>query len=102
MHSNCLGDLDCFFLDLQDAYIVSVDGLDCCDKCSRGTVSFKDAQQEVVIGHVVGFDKINEANIRGEVVIPSRIEECLQGEKSISTAQFRGATELESGAMFVE
>ena len=63
---------------------------------------FKDAQQEVVIGRVVGFDEINEADIRGKVVIPSRIEECLNGEKSISTAKFRCATELESGAMFVE
>ena len=102
-HSNCLGDLDCFFLDLQDAYVVSVDGLDCCDKFWRGTISFEDVQQEVVIGRVVGFDvKINKAYIQREVVILLRIEECLQGEKSISTTKFRCATKLELGAMFVE
>ena len=97
-----MGDLDCFFLDLQDAYVVSVDGLDCCDKFWRGTISFEDVQQEVVIGRVVGFDKINEAYIQREVVILSRIEECLQGEKSILTTKFRCATKLESGAMFVK
>jgi hypothetical protein len=101
-HSNCLGDLDCFFLDLQDAYVIGVYGLDCCDKFWRGTISFKDTQQEIVIGRVVGFDKINEAYIRCEVVILLRIEECLQGEKSISTTEFRCAAELESGTMFVE
>ncbi len=53
-HSNRLRDFDCFFFDLQDAYVVSVNGLDCCDKFWRGTVSFEDAQQEVVIGRVVG------------------------------------------------
>jgi hypothetical protein len=37
--------------------------LDCCDKFWRGTVSFEDAQQEVVIGRVVGFDEINEADV---------------------------------------
>jgi hypothetical protein len=76
--------------------------LDCCDKFWRGTVSFKDAQQEVVIGRVIGFDEINEANIRGEVMIAPRIEECFQGEESILTTEFRGATKLESGAVFVK
>jgi hypothetical protein len=54
----------------------SVNGLDCCDKFWRGTVSFEDAQQEVVIGRVVGFDEIHEADVRGEVVVPLRVEEC--------------------------
>ena len=63
VHSNCLRDFDFFFFNLQDAYVVSIDGLDCCDKFWRGTVSFKDAQQEVVIGRVIGFDEINEADI---------------------------------------
>jgi hypothetical protein len=75
---------------------------DCCDKFWRGTVSFEGAQQEVVIGRVVGFDEINEANVRGEVMVLPRIEECFQGEESVPTNKFRGATKLESGAMFVK
>ncbi len=54
-----------------------------------------------MIGHVIGFNEINEADIRGEIVIASRIEECFQGEESIPTAEYRGASKLESGAMFV-
>jgi hypothetical protein len=42
-YADCLRDLDCFFLDLQDAYIVGVNGMDCCDKLWGGTVAFKDA-----------------------------------------------------------
>ena len=95
-------DFDFFFFDLQDAHVVRVDGLDCCDKFWRGTVSFKDAQQEVAIGRVIGFDEINEADLRGEVMIDPRIEECFQGEESIPTTEFRGATKLESGAVFVK
>ena len=43
-HSNCLGDFDCFFFDLQDAYIVGVNFLDRCDKFWGGTISFKYAK----------------------------------------------------------
>ncbi len=34
-----------------------------------------------MIGHVISFDEINEADIRGEVMIAPRIEECFQGEE---------------------
>ena len=35
-------------------------------------------------------------------MIASRVEESFEGEESVSTADFRGAAKLESGAMFVE
>ncbi len=56
---------------------------------------FKDAKPEVVIGCAVGFNKINKADIPGEIMIASHIEECFQGEESIPTAEFRGASKLE-------
>ena len=55
-----------------------------------------------MIGCVIGFDEINEADIRGKVMIVPRIEECFQGEESIPTTEFRGATKLESGAVLVK
>ena len=55
-----------------------------------------------MIGCVIGFNEINEADIQGEIMIASRIEECFQGEESIPTAEFRGASKLESGAVFVK
>ena len=55
-----------------------------------------------MIGRVIGFDEINEADIRGKVMIAPPIEECFQGEESIPTTEFRGATKLESGAVFVK
>jgi len=35
-------------------------------------------------------------------MIDPRIEECFQGEESIPTTEFRGATKLELGAVFVK
>ncbi len=43
MYADCLRDLNHFFLDLQDAYIVGVDCLDCRDELRGGTIAFKDA-----------------------------------------------------------
>ena len=54
-----------------------------------------------MIGHVVGFNKVDKANIRIKIMVPPCIEECFQGEKSILASKFRGATKLESGVMFV-
>jgi hypothetical protein len=55
-----------------------------------------------LIGCVVGFDEINKTNIRGEIVVALRVEKSFEGEESVSTAEFRGASKLESGTMFVE
>ncbi len=55
-----------------------------------------------MIGRVIGFNEINKANIRGEIMIASRIEECFQSEESILTAKFRCASKLESDAVFVK
>ncbi len=55
-----------------------------------------------MIGCVVGFDEIDNTDVGGKVVIASCVEESFEGEESVSTAEFWGATELESGAMFVE
>ena len=43
MYANGLRDLDCFFLNFQDAYIVGVDCLDCRDELRGSTVAFEDA-----------------------------------------------------------
>ena len=101
-YTDCLGDFDCFFLNLQHAYVVGVDRLDCCDKLRRGAIAFEDAQEQVVVGCVVGFDEVNKAYVRSKVMVPSCVEESFEGEEPVSAAKFRGAAELETSAMFVE
>ena len=55
-----------------------------------------------MIGHVVSFDEVNKADIQNKIMVPPCVEECFQGEKSVSATKFRGAAKLESGAMFVQ
>ena len=55
-----------------------------------------------MIGHVISFDEVNKADIRNEMLVPPRVEECFQGEKSVSATKFRGADKLESDAVFVQ
>ena len=54
-----------------------------------------------MLGCVIGFDKVDKADVRGEVVIMSCVEECFEGEESIPTTEFGGASKLELGAVFV-
>ena len=55
-----------------------------------------------MIGRVIVFDEVDKADVQSEIMVPPRVEECFQGEKSISATKFRGAAKLESGAMFVQ
>ena len=55
-----------------------------------------------MIGRVIVFDEVDEADVRSEIMVPPRVEECFQGEKSVSATKFRGADKLESDAVFVQ
>ena len=65
------------------------------------TVFAEDIDEERMVGRVIRFDQVNNADIRGKVVIVSSIEQGFLREEPVSTAYLRCPTKLESCAMFV-
>ena len=78
-----------------------IDGLDCSCEFRWRPVFAEDVDKERVVGRVIRFDQVHEADIRGKVVIVSRVEQGFQREEPVSTAYLRCPTKLESRAMFV-
>jgi hypothetical protein len=54
-----------------------------------------------MVGRVIRFDQVNEADIQGKAVIVSSIEQGFYREEPVSSAYLRCPTKLESCAMFV-
>ncbi len=62
-------------LNFQDTFFVVIDGLDCSCEFGRRPVFAEDVDEERVVGRVIRFDQVHEANIQGKVVIVSSVEQ---------------------------
>jgi hypothetical protein len=64
-----LGEFNYFFFNLENYDEVLVCARYSRDEAWRGAVSFKDVEEDVVVGCVIGFDKINKSYMGWQVVI---------------------------------
>ena len=64
-----------FVLNFQDTCVVAIDGLDCSCEFGRRPVFTEDVDEERMVGRVIRFDQVNEADIQGKAVIVSSIEQ---------------------------
>ena len=64
-----------FVLNFQDTCVVAIDGFDCSCEFGWRPLFAEDVGEERMVGHVIHFDQVNEADIRGKVVIVSSVEQ---------------------------
>jgi hypothetical protein len=57
------------FFNLENNNEVSVYACYSCNEAWRGAISFKDVEENVMVGCVVSFDKINECYMGWQIVI---------------------------------
>ena len=72
-YSNCLRYFDAFIFNFDDAYAVRVEGSDCGDKFWRGTVSFENAEEKIVVGCVISLDEVDKTHVPSKIVIASYV-----------------------------
>ena len=68
-YSNGLWEFNYLFFNLENNNEVSVYACYSRNEAWRGAISFKDVEENVMVGCVVGFDKINKIYMGQQIVI---------------------------------
>ena len=59
-YSNCLGEFNYLFFNLEDYDEVAIYACYRRNKAQGGTILLKDVKEDVMVGCIVCFDKVNE------------------------------------------